>query len=580
MKRQLFFTIYILLIYLALLHFVTGNHSLKNEKDEIKRILSDKSEIDICYKISDSFESKYKNLDSETINKLNYSGNDEKLIDYLKDKSMINSIKYLKTFFVYYSRYSFAISFDIMLIFVWLYSWSCFCNPRCCCVGERGCCCHLSMYITLFMFILLISNGVIGVIFWSPLKSNLAETGCSFDKIFDHLKNGFGEDYEKLKEWSGFDGISKALSDSKDIDTSELKNKYETINECQNIGTDKKLEESCNNLKTGIDIINKIDSSSIQQLETSINLINDFKMEILEVEKNYKDEIISINNTLINLSNLYLALFILIILFGALGFFILLSYTQRCKCFLVFYIIFWNFEALFMIILVLIGIFFGLIGSFSRNIISLSVYSTSSENLDSQNPIIFNKSISNYIDICVNKNPTLSEILNLTKTPINQYNNLIKIKENVEGNINELENNNENKYDRIKVWLNKLYTIINKIYLIYNDKINIKDGSLYDIVNCRFIRKDLNIFFDIVANQLNKYLKRFELIFYFSGLYLVISIIFGIIVIKRTYYKSGIHHPHQIPQTSDANDNTRIGNDNNNTSNSNSHRVIGKPITE
>ena len=579
MKRQLFFTIYILLNSLTLLHFVTGNNSLKNEKDEIKRILSDKSEIDICYKVSDSFGSKYGNLDSETINKLNYSGNDEKLIDYLKDKGMLNSIKYLKTFFV---NFSIAILFDIILIFVWIYSWSCFCNPRCCCVGERGCLCHLSMYITLFMFLLLISNGVIGTIFWYPLKSSLAEAGCSFDKIFDHLKNGLGEDYEKLKEWSGFDGISKALSDSKDIDTSELKIKYETINECQNKEADKKLEEACKILKTGIDIINKIDSSSIQQLETSINLIDDFKIEILEAEKNYKDEIISINNKLINLTNLYLALFILMILFGALGFFILLSYTQRCKCFLVFYIVFWNFEALFMIILVLIGICFGLIGLISRNIISISIYSTSSENLDSQNPIIFNKSISNYIDICVNKNPTLSEILNLTKTPINQYNYLIKIKENVEGNINELESDNENKYDGIKIWLNKLYTIINKIYLIYNDKINIKDGSLYDIVNCRFIRKDLNIFFDIVANQLNKYLKRYELIFYFSGLCLFISIIFGIIVIKRTYYKSDKHKLPSIPKPSIINDNTEIGiqSEKNNTSSSNSHRAIAKQITE
>ena len=45
-----------------------------------------------------------------------------------------------------------------------------------------------------------------------------------------------------------------------------------------------------------------------------------------------KEDIISKNNILIHLGNLYLALFILMILFGALGFFILLSYTQKCKC--------------------------------------------------------------------------------------------------------------------------------------------------------------------------------------------------------------------------------------------------------
>jgi hypothetical protein len=237
-----------------------------------------------------------------------------------------------------------------------------------------------------------------------------------------------------------------------------------------------------------------------------------------------------------------------------------------------------------MIIFILMGICFGLIGSISRNIISISLYSTSSENLDAQTPIIFNKTISNYIDICVNKNPTLSEILKLTKTPINQYNDLIKIKETVEGNINDL-NNYGNKYDGIKDWLNKLNIIVNKIYLIYNDKINIKDGSLYDIVNCRFIRKDLNIFFDIVVNQLIKYLKRYELIFYGSGLCLVISVIFGIIVIKRTYYTNEKHQSHKIPESTDNNNNnnnnnniTGLENEANNTNNSNSQRIMGKPI--
>lgn len=575
MKRQLIFSIYIGLIFLTLLYLGIENHSFQNhENDEIKRFLSDKNAIDICYKVGDSFGSKYGNLDSEVINELTYSGNDEKLIDYFKDKSIINSIIYLKTFLVHYSI---AISVDIILIFVWIYSWSCFCNPRLCCLGEKGCFCHLSMYITLIMFFVLICNGVIGAIFWNSLRSNLAEAGCSYNKIFDHIKNGFGEDYEKSKEWSGFDGILKALSDSKNIDISELKVKYETINKCKNTGTDKNLDEPCRNLKRGIEIINKIDSSSIQQLETSINLIEDFKMEFLDIEKNYKEGIISKNDKLINLSLLYLALFILIILMGAFGIFILLSYTQRCpcsRCFLVFYVLFWNFEALFMIISILMGICFGLIGSISRSLVSISVYSTSQENLDSQNPIIFNKSISNYIDICVNKNPTLSEILNLTKTPINEYNDLIKIKENIEGNINDL-NNYGNKYDEIKSWLNKLNTIIDHIYTIYKDRINIKDGSLFDIVNCRFIRKDLNLFIDIATNQLNKYLKIFELIFYSSALAFVISIIFGIIVIKRTYYKSEKHQKPKIPDLADNNTNTNINNESNNTT---TNRHIGKPI--
>ena len=575
MKRQLIFSIYFALIFLTLLYLGIESQSFKyHEKDDIKRFLSDKSEIDICYKVGDSFESKYGNLDSEVINELKYSRNDEKLIDYFKDKSIINAFIYLKTFLV---SYSIAILVDIILIFVWIYSWSCFCNPRCCCLGEKGCCCHLSMYLTLIMFFVLICNGVIGVIFWNSLRTNLAEAGCSFNKIFDHIKNGFGEDYEKSKEWSGFDGILKALRDSKDIDTSELKDKYETINECKNTATDKNLDKPCRNLKRGIEIINKIDSSSIQQLETSINLMEDFKMEFFDIEKNYKEGIISKNDTLINLSLLYLALFILIILIGTFGFFILLSYTQKCpcsKCFLVFYLVFWNFEALVMIVSILIGICFGLIGSISKDLVSVSVFSTSPENLDSQNPIIFNKSISNYIDICVNKNPTLDEILNLTKTPINEYNDLIKIKENVEGNINDL-NNYGNKYDEIKSWLNKLNTIIDHVYTIYKDRINITDGSLFDIVNCRFIRKDLNIFIDIATNQLNKYLIRFEFIFYSSALALVISIIFGIIVIKRTYYQSEKHQKPTIPDIADNYNNTNINNEsNNNTTN----RPIGKPI--
>ena len=570
-KRQLIFPKFIVLIALKLFVFGISNDSFQNEINENKRILSVKNEIDVCYEVVDSFESKYEILDYETIKELNYNGNDEKLINFLKDKSMLNSIKYLKTFFVHYSI---IILVDIILAFIWIYSCSCYCKPSCCCLGERGCFCKLSMIITILMYIGLITNGVFGIIFWHHLKRNLAEAGCSFNKIFDHFKNGFGEDYDKSKEWSGFDGIVKALSDSKDIDTSELKNKYETIKECKNTvtSTDKKLVEPCRNLKTGIDIINKIDTSSIEQLEKSINLIKDFNIGFLEVEKNYKDEIISIDNSLLNSCNLFLALFILLILFGALSSIILLSYAHKCQWLQCLYLIVWNIDALFMIIFILMGISFGIIGSICSNIISISLYSTSSKNLDDQNPIIFNKFISNYVDICTNKNPTLSEYLNLTNTPINELNNLIKLKETIEGNIKDL-NNYGSAYNGIADWLNKLNTIINNIYSIYNNKINIEDGSLFDIVNCRFIRKDLNIFFDIVKNHLIKCFKRIEIIFYFSGLYIFISIIFGLIVIKRTYYKN---KNHRIPKPLDTATNLDSNEDKPKINNTSTNRILKK----
>lgn len=403
-KRQFISAMSTILIALILLHFGIGHYSLKNKYDENKRILSTKNEIDICHKVDESFNSNYEMLDSQKKNELKYNGNDEKLIDYLKEKNMINSINYLKSFFV---SYSIAISVDIILIFVWIYSLSCYCNPRCCCKGEKGCCCKISMYITIAMFFGIFINGVFGIIYWGKLIRNLAEAGCSYNKMFDHFKNGFGEDYANSKEWSGFDGICKTLSDSKDINISELKNKYSSINECKNREIDRNLDDSCSILEKGIDFINKINTFSIEQLEASITLINDFKIGFLEVEKNYKDDLISINNKLINLSQLYLACFILMMIFGALGFFILLTYTQKCQFLQYLFFIFFNIEAIFMIFLILMGIYFGLIDSISRNIVSISVYSTSSENLGSQNPIIFNKSMSNYIDICVNKNSSL-----------------------------------------------------------------------------------------------------------------------------------------------------------------------------
>ena len=539
------YKILLITLIFSLLFFYLGNYSSKNENKNIKRFLLEREDSEkICSLANEKFKDKYKKMNYEKKREVVYSGNDEELINYLKDKNMETMYKYIK-YLIF--RYFIFIVADIILIFFWIFYCSCCCNPCCCCIGEKGCCSKTSYYISIIMYVGLIALGILGIIFGYPLKQNFVKSGCSFYKIFDHFKYGFGNDYEDSKEWIGIDNVSSIIQRStfsSPISIDVIENFNNSIN-CSSFEID--YQNSCNVLLSGIDILDKIlnNSKSDNILNDDKNNLEAFKEGLNEIEEKYVNESFTyLDNYIIKYSILNIFLFILVIIFGILGLFLLTCFAHKCECLKCFYIILWNIEALFMIIIVLLGICFGLIGIFSKNIISVTKYSTSSENLNSPNPIILNKTlILSYLDICINKGGDLSDILSLSGTPIGYFDDLFALREKVNENVEFLNKQNvhDNDFVELKNDLEGLSKIINNFYYIYKNYIKEQNGSVYDIFNCKFMKNDMDIFFDEVQENLIKTSNRLEIIIYVSALCCGISIMCGVIVINRTYYKNKKH---------------------------------------
>ena len=513
---------------ISIVFFIIGT-TIKNNNinKDLKRFLLNQEETEeICSKASDKLKGKYKEMNYEKKDDIIYTENDKKFIDFLKDNSISNIAGYTKYLLL---RYSLFIVADFILIVFWIFYCFCCCNPCCCCSGGKGCCRKLSYMICILTFILLIAIGIIGLIYGHPLKRNIYEASCSSFKLFEHFKYGFGEDYENSKEWAGLNNIYNILNDSKEI--------YKEMSEADepttiyNLQCNNKNDDSCTILKKGVDIINNAKNKYddiLDSIDYSQDSLMKFEEGLTDIENKYLNDAYSyLNDYVIKYTQLYILIFILVIAFGIIGFLLLSAYVHTCKCIKCFYVIFWNIEALFMIIIVLIGVVFGLLGAFSQNIIAVVQYSTTSENLNSSQPIIFNENILNFTNECFNEEGNFSVIIQEKTPSLQSFEQLLQLKESVDNNIKLLEAKDDNN---LKNGFLSLQKIINSTDKVYGNYIN---DSVYNIINCKFMRNDINILIDEINENLKETSNRLELIIYAAGLCAGISILCGIIVINR-----------------------------------------------
>ena len=73
-----------------------------------------------------------------------------------------------------------------------------------------------------------------------------------------------------------------------------------------------------------------------------------------------------------------------------------------------------------------IGIVVGVIGSVVQDMTKVVEFITSHENLDKENPIIFGKDYSEYLDVCFNTGGDLAEKLGL-KSSFKSIDNIVKV---------------------------------------------------------------------------------------------------------------------------------------------------------
>lgn len=523
--------IFIYTLSISLIFFLFGRNVIKKETEQIRmeRLLLSQEKTDkICTQTSNSFKENYNSMNYENQTDFEETENDKKFIEFLKEQNASNASNYLKYLLL---RYSLFIVADIILIFGWICYCTCCCNPCCCCKGSQGCCSKFAYMFTILMHLGLIVTGIIGFVYGRPLKGNFIEAGCSTFKMFDHFEYGLNNDYNNSQEWIGLNQILSMLNESQSIYyitnndnkiISTYNNKCDTINFA--------FEDDCKILEEGKDIINEMKQNfhvDIQKITESINSINIIKDELKDIEDKYINEVYTyLDDYIIKYIRLYILLFIIIIAFGVLGLITLSLYVHTCTCIKCIYVILWNIETLFMIILVLIGVSFGLINAFSQNIISAIKYGTSIENLNSTKPIIFKQNVFN---ACFNGDGVINEVINLNTSVNANFIGLLSLKEKVEKIIQKLDGQS----NVLKEAFQSLNNIINNTDNLFN-KYDIKDKySIIKVINCRFMKNDINIFMEEINDNLKETSKKMEFIFYASSLCAGISIICGIIVINR-----------------------------------------------
>jgi hypothetical protein len=187
----------------------------------------------------------------------------------------------------------------------------------------------------------------------------------------------------------------------------------------------------------------------------------------------------------------------------------------------------------------LIGSVLGIVGVISKDAISILKYLKSSQNLMSDEPFLLkiDSNIKEKIDICFNKDGILmdNDFKGSFDINIDQY------YDSFEGNYSNFKKENKfiEKEDLVKAY-EKLDEVLTSLKNL-NDYLN-KD-NLENLLNCKFVGNDFDILVDELNNSLVKKLLLYSFFIIIADLASVISIFFGIQVIKN--YK-GQSEPQQI----------------------------------
>ena len=192
-----------------------------------------------------------------------------------------------------------------------------------------------------------------------------------------------------------------------------------------------------------------------------------------------------------------------------------------------------------IIVTLSIGSILGIVGVISKDVISILQYTKSSQNLIQEEPFLLKiePAIKEKIDICFNKDVNLKNdgFKESFNSQIDEY------YDSFEENYTKFKNadNFKKKTDLFKAYqdLDKVLTSLKNL----ND--NLKEGNLENLLNCKFVGNDFAILVDELNNSLVKKLILYSYIIIIADLASVISIIFGIQVIKN--YK-GRSEPQQI----------------------------------
>ena len=366
---------------------IANSNTLRNLIDQTKKNY-------LCDKAGSRLTDKYQtDFSEEDIEKKSLSKAQRSIVDFARDTSYSNIKPYLKRLAIFIIFLVLAIIF----ILFWI-SYCCCCCCSCCLFGEakpnRFCSC-LWLFIAIICNFLVLIFSIIVLALISPFYKRINGLGCSTASFLGHVSNGLAPDYSsRAHEW---DGLESLIYKVKSIQTQKNEiSKNPIFEEIKN--EEDNYKDVCNNeyknLANDANTIKSLLNSSFDGL-TKSDAINDLEKvneDIVDAEDDVVDNLYDAmhghtNKYAIRLTK---AIFALTLIFSFLGLTILIIFLFfKNTCLKIIYIFIWNVSMLLVILAIIEAASLGIIGYLLEDAVQVGNYILSSENLKSNDPLVF-----------------------------------------------------------------------------------------------------------------------------------------------------------------------------------------------
>ena len=524
-------------ILLTTFFLLYQNTTQSQHTHSLRSLTYDKDLIDICEQTSKNYFTFYKETPSDFSYQITSKGRPNPLAQYLED----NDINHLKEYIPRLIPYLvFIVIFCFFIISFMIYCFICCCCPTCCCPSKpnqpqsTNCAGCIFTSAILFYCLVLISL-MVDILLIKNIKESMNETVCSILTVPYSFEGGLNNN--SFSNWKGTTSIIKAMNSTVNIINviTQYKDSYLTMEHFNesfmhfNEQLSHIKQTYMNNTIKNPDTYNSNDY--IEPIYISHSLSNIINQTQINFDKNilipsfafynvvsisndliyYRNNVIkNINATILKLNEIdniifrfitskgneliqfqkylndygYFMFLIFLCFIGVLSLFgilFIILYAVVSVCQKIRYVIniIWVMIMIMTFFNFIYGIVFGLIGLVSIDV-SLVLYNvTSSDNLQSENPLLLhNKNISLIFDRCVNKDGNLSlefGLYNYTLNDndnVNQYNCLQSLYDYFPI-INDLYNNmmhySNSMQNIMQIYMNELDLYRDNVYLVYDN---------------------------------------------------------------------------------------------------------------
>ena len=532
-KIKILFTTFILSIAIFSFKKISFyNHEFSLLNKNLRLLLNSNDVIERCQIAEKKLVEKYKN---ETYQSKWKGQNLDKYQNAIINLIKSPSIAEVKVYLPHIISSFFIFGIDLIIVFFWIGYCGCCCSPKCCCSGKDGVtfCGKMSYIISLTLSAIIVVICVASIILISNnFYSSINSSACALYKFTFHFLEGTKDDYSGLPKWKTLDDFA-SINDKYDQILENIK-KLEIVKGCESD------DEDCTTINKYINNIND-KNKDFENANKNINNVKDTISPLFDTFENLKDGTLeTINEYLNNYIDKYCklglnGLFAVLGLFSLLSLLILASYVT-CSCLIsrIIYHFIWNIQMTLTVIIFLVGMGLNIIGIVGKDSVSIIQYVKSSNNLNSEDPLLLkvdNDSVK-YIDTCLNGNGDLTSLLGINNTYFPQF--PLKIDE-VQNNYDKVKNEESGDSDNQELKnIIKNYEIIIKIYDICENIENEINNPPNNVLgDCQFLGSDINIIIDQIRETLGKKTNLLSYIILGESFISALSVFFGLIVVNQ-----------------------------------------------